>query len=205
MTDIALITGASRGIGREVARQLAGHGLTAIAASRGPDRAAAGLRGLAEPAESTGTAGTAGPGEVRPLPLDVTDPGSIRAAATTVEAEYGRLDMLVNNAGVSLEHGRSPLEADVDTVRRTYETNVFGVIAVTQAFLPLLRRSPSPWPCATPASRSTRRIRATWPPTSTATAASGPWPRARAIVLLATAAPGGPTGTFASDSGPVRW
>jgi NAD(P)-dependent dehydrogenase (short-subunit alcohol dehydrogenase family) len=241
MTDIALITGASRGIGREVARQLAGHGLTVLAAVRDPDRAAEGLRGLA------------GPGEVRPVRLDVTDPGSIRAAATAVEAEHGRLDVLVNNAGISLEHGSSPLEVDVDTVRRTYETNVFGVIAVTQAFLPLLRRSAAgrvvnvssslgslaEW--SDPQSPQARFV----PPllayntsktalnavtiayalalrdTSVTVNAADPGyvatdlnghrghrtvaEGARAIVQLATAGPGGPTGTFASDSGPVRW
>jgi NAD(P)-dependent dehydrogenase (short-subunit alcohol dehydrogenase family) len=244
MTDIALITGASRGIGREVARQLAGHGMTVIAAVRDPGRAAESLRGLA---------GAGGPGEVRPVPLDVTHPGSIRAAAATVEAEYGRLDVLVNNAGVSLEHGRSPLEVDVDTVRRTYETNVFGVIAVTQAFLPLLRRSAAgrvvnvsssmgsltEW--SDPQSPQARfappllayntsktalnavtvifalALRDTGVTVNAAdpgyvatdlnghrgqrTVAEG----AQAIVRLAADGLGGRTGTFASDSGPVRW
>lgn len=124
---IALITGASRGIGHEVARQLAALGIVVLAAVRDPGTAAGSLASL--------------PGDVRSIRLDVTDEAAIHSAAATVAADYGRLDILINNAGVSLEHGMGPLDADADTVRRTYETNVFGVIAVTRALLPLLQRS----------------------------------------------------------------
>ena len=71
-----------------------------------------------------------------PLVLDVTDADSIAAAAS----ELDTLDVLVNNAGISVD-AAPPAEADVDTFRRTYETNVFGVLAVTNAFLPVLRKS----------------------------------------------------------------
>jgi len=73
--------------------------------------------------------------------LDVTDGASIAAAGALVEREAGRLDVLVNNAGVALDRGMKPSEVPLDVLRATYETNVFGPVAVTQAFLPLLRRS----------------------------------------------------------------
>jgi NAD(P)-dependent dehydrogenase (short-subunit alcohol dehydrogenase family) len=73
--------------------------------------------------------------------LDVTDQASIAAAANRIEQEYGRLDILVNNAGILLERGERPSAVTVDLMRRTYETNLFGVVAVTNAMLPLLRRS----------------------------------------------------------------
>jgi NAD(P)-dependent dehydrogenase (short-subunit alcohol dehydrogenase family) len=129
-TTIALVTGGARGIGLEVSRRLGERGAVVLAGVRDPERASAALRPLADQ-------------DVHPLPLDVTDEASIRAAARTVRDEHGRLDVLVNNAGISLERGRGPSEVDLDTVRRTYETNVFGVVAVTNAFLPLLRLSPN--------------------------------------------------------------
>ena len=76
----------------------------------------------------------------RPLSLDVTEADSIAAAAATVP----ELDVLVNNAGISLDTGTRVTETDVEVFRRTYETNVFGVVAVTNAFLPALRRSAHP-------------------------------------------------------------
>jgi NAD(P)-dependent dehydrogenase (short-subunit alcohol dehydrogenase family) len=124
---IALITGASRGIGHEVARQLAATGVVVLAGVRDPGRDGGTLAGL--------------PGDVRPVHLDVTDEATIAAAAAMVAAEHGRLDILVNNAGISLERGAGPLDVDAQTVRRTYETNVFGVVAVTHALLPMLQRS----------------------------------------------------------------
>jgi len=122
LMNIALVTGASRGIGREVARQLSGRA-TVLATARDPRQAE-------QPAVHT-------------LRLDVTDEASIRAAAKVVQERYGRLDVLVNNAGISLERGLDPTAVDADTVRRVFETNVFGVVAVTHAFLALLRRSPA--------------------------------------------------------------
>jgi NAD(P)-dependent dehydrogenase (short-subunit alcohol dehydrogenase family) len=121
----ALVTGASGGIGREIARQLAAAGLTVYVGSRTIER---GQRAVDEIA-----------GNARLLVLDVTDSESVATAAAQVEA----LDVLVNNAGVMVD-GRPAMEADVDSFRQTYETNVFGVVAVTNAFLPALRRSSHP-------------------------------------------------------------
>jgi NAD(P)-dependent dehydrogenase (short-subunit alcohol dehydrogenase family) len=121
----ALVTGANKGIGREIARQLAVAGHTVYLGSRD---AALGERA----AEEIG-------GDVRLLVLDVTDAASIAAAQRQVPA----LDILVNNAGIS-GSGQTPDAEDVGTFRRIYETNVFGVVAVTNAFLPALRRSAHP-------------------------------------------------------------
>jgi NAD(P)-dependent dehydrogenase (short-subunit alcohol dehydrogenase family) len=123
--SIALVTGASKGIGQEIARQLAGAGLAVYVGSRD---AARGERAV----EEIG-------GDARLLVLDVTDATSIAGAARQV----GRLDILVNNAGISGDDKTPDLE-DVDSFRRIFETNVFGVVAVTNAFLPALRRSARP-------------------------------------------------------------
>lgn len=122
---IALVTGANKGIGREIARQLAAGGHTVYVGSRDA------VRGEEAAAEIGGDA--------RPLVLDVTDAASVAAAARQVP----ELDILVNNAGISGE--RQPVtDEDLDKFRRVYETNVFGVVAVTNAFLPALRRSAHP-------------------------------------------------------------
>ena len=121
----ALVTGANKGIGREIARQLADAGLTVYVGSRD---AARGKRAV----EEIG-------GGARLLVIDVTDAASITGAARQV----GALDILVNNAGISAD-ASTPDKEDADTFRRVYETNVFGVVAVTNAFLPALRRSPRP-------------------------------------------------------------
>jgi NAD(P)-dependent dehydrogenase (short-subunit alcohol dehydrogenase family) len=121
----ALVTGANSGIGKEIARQLIAAGLTVYVGSRSAGR---GMRAVDEIG-----------GSARLLTLDVTDAASIAAAA----AQADDLDVLVNNAGIMID-GRPPTEADVDSFRATYETNVFGVLAVTNAFLPALRRSPHP-------------------------------------------------------------
>jgi len=137
-TMIALITGASKGIGREIAAQLAALGHTVVIASRNAedgDRVAAELR-------------EAG-GDAAAVALDVTDPASAAAAAAVVGERFGRLDALINNAGISHLPGRGidgqqPATADIEEVRAIFDTNFFGVINVTSAFLPLLRRSPAP-------------------------------------------------------------
>ncbi|WP_131736276.1 SDR family NAD(P)-dependent oxidoreductase [Actinomadura roseirufa] len=130
---IALITGANKGLGRAAARRLAGRGMTVLIGSR--DRA----RG-AEAAEALGADG----GDLRAVALDVTDAATIEAVAGEIGERFGRLDVLVNNAGVSGFPGRtSPGTADLELVRRVFETNVLGVIAVTDAMLPLLSRSPA--------------------------------------------------------------
>jgi len=123
--SMALVTGANKGIGKEIARQLAGAGMTVLVGSRDEER---GRRTV----EEIG-------GGARLLVLDVTDAESVAAAARQVE----RLDVLVNNAGIMLDSSAPP-EDDVEAFRRTYETNVFGVLRVTNAFLPALRRSPAP-------------------------------------------------------------
>jgi NAD(P)-dependent dehydrogenase (short-subunit alcohol dehydrogenase family) len=121
----ALVTGANKGIGKEIARQLAGAGLTVYVGSRDAER---GQRAVDEIG-----------GDARLLVLDVTDPQSVADAAAGVAS----LDILVNNAGISLD--MNPVtETDIDSFRRTYEANVFGVVAVTNAFLPALRRSARP-------------------------------------------------------------
>jgi NAD(P)-dependent dehydrogenase (short-subunit alcohol dehydrogenase family) len=128
----ALVTGANKGIGLEVARQLAAQGVRVWLGARDVSLGKAAAAGLRE----------AG-GDVRVLHLDLGDPESIAAAAATVEAEDGRLDVLVNNAGMGDRADGPPGSASLDAVRRTFEVNFFGTLAVTQAMLPLLRRSSS--------------------------------------------------------------
>ena len=124
-TFVALITGANSGIGKEVARQLLGLGHTVYVGAR-------------DIAKSQATVNELG-GDARLLVIDVTDADSIEAAADQVE----RLDILVNNAGIN-PGGAKASETDADSFRRTYETNVFGLAAVTNAFLPQLRASEHP-------------------------------------------------------------
>jgi len=121
----ALVTGANKGIGKEIARHLAAVGLVVWVGSRD---AARGERAV----EEIG-------GDARLLVLDVTDEASVAAAARQVST----LDILVNNAGISGD-GKTADHDDVSAFRRIYETNVFGVVAVTNAFLPALRRSAYP-------------------------------------------------------------
>ncbi|MEV0573414.1 SDR family oxidoreductase [Streptomyces sp. NPDC050392] len=126
-----LITGANKGLGRETARQLVAAGHTVYIGSRD-----AGRGRLA--AEELGA---------RTVVLDVTDDASVEAAARAIEADGG-LDVLINNAGVEGRGAENEVvgAADVtaDMMRRTFETNVFGTVRVTHAFLPLLRRSAAP-------------------------------------------------------------
>jgi NAD(P)-dependent dehydrogenase (short-subunit alcohol dehydrogenase family) len=137
---VALVTGANKGIGLQIAKDLAGHGFTVLVGSRNLNHGE--------------TAAESVEGDARALQLDVTNQDSIAAAAEYIRSEFGHLDVLVNNAGMS--HGGKPgrsLEeivisnrasvASLDEVRAVFETNVFGVIAVTQAMLPLLREAPS--------------------------------------------------------------
>ncbi len=126
---VALITGANKGIGLEIARQLGKQGITVLVGARDPERAAEAVAKLTDDGS-----------DAHAVALDVTDADSVAAAAQDVEARFGRLDVLVNNAGIALDDG-PPSRVSLDIVRRTYEVNVFGVIGVTQAFLPLLRKS----------------------------------------------------------------
>ena len=127
---IALVTGANKGIGKHIARQLAQAGLLVFVGSRDRARGQVAVGELAAEGLS-----------VRLLPLDVTDPVSVMEAAEQLDQDPGHLDVLVNNAGIT--SGLEPAsQVSVDDMRRTYDTNVFGVVAVTNALLPLLRRSP---------------------------------------------------------------
>lgn len=135
---IALVTGANQGVGLQVAKELVAHGLTALVGSRNFERGEAA-------AKEIGTGAIA-------LQLDVTDLVSIAAAAERIRKELGRLDLLVNNAAISntrkgnlslQEYAQTtrPSIVSLDEVRAVWETNVFGVLAVYQAMLPLLRES----------------------------------------------------------------
>ncbi|MFD0578264.1 SDR family NAD(P)-dependent oxidoreductase [Dactylosporangium darangshiense] len=136
LQKIVLVTGANKGLGRAAAERFAALGCTVLVAARDPRKGE-------EAAAALGAHFVA---------LDVNDPGSIRAAATDVDKRFGRLDVLVNNAGISGSAQVPPQEAydqipstvELDMVRSVFETNVFAVIAVTNAMLPLLRRSPAP-------------------------------------------------------------
>src|SRR5258706_3853446 len=128
---IALITGANKGIGFEIARQLGAQGINVLVGTRDQTRGDEAARRL----QSEGI-------DASTVHLDVTDQVTIDRAASFIDKTYGKLDILVNNAGISLREGRvPPSELDIEVYRKTYETNVFGVFAVTKAMLPLLRRS----------------------------------------------------------------
>ncbi len=132
MTTIALITGATKGIGFATAQQLAAaHGMTVLLGARDETRGQQAEREL-----------RAGGADARFVPLDVTDEKSVQRAAEWVEAEYGVLDVLVNNAGVARGDGVwLPSKSTLSGLREVYETNVFGVVGVTNAMLPLLRKA----------------------------------------------------------------
>lgn len=128
MTQIALITGANKGIGYETARLLAEHGMVVLLGARRPDLGKTAAARLG----------------VEFVRIDVTDEDSIREAAAQIEDRFGRLDVLVNNAGIARADGDwSPSSTTVATLREVYETNVFGVVAVTNIMLPLLRKAPA--------------------------------------------------------------
>ncbi|MFF4891987.1 SDR family oxidoreductase [Micromonospora chersina] len=132
-TTIALITGANKGIGLATARQLGVRGMTVLVGARDAARG----REAADKLRAEGV-------DARFVPLEVTDAASIAAAADLVEREYGHLDVLVNNAGIIRADGAGlPSQTTLDTLREVYDTNVFGVVAVTNALLPLLRRAPA--------------------------------------------------------------
>jgi NAD(P)-dependent dehydrogenase (short-subunit alcohol dehydrogenase family) len=133
-TQIALISGANKGIGFATARQLGERGMTVLVGARDAERG----REAAQRLRERGV-------DAHFVPLDVTDEESVAAAAKQIDDEYGRLDVLVNNAGIlrtDLERGL-PSDTTVATLWTVFKTNVFGVVAVTNALLPLLRRAPA--------------------------------------------------------------
>ena len=129
---VALVTGANRGIGFEVTRQLAEGGLIVLLGSRDRERGNAAAGQLAAA------------GDIVPIRLDVTEHGDIDDARRFVEDQFGQLDVLVNNAAEFYDSDQTPTSVDLGDVRRSFETNLFGPWELVQAFVPLLRRSEHP-------------------------------------------------------------
>ncbi|MFE2867622.1 SDR family oxidoreductase [Embleya sp. NPDC059259] len=130
---ISLVTGANRGIGREVARRLGLVGHTVLLGARAVESAESAARELR-------AAGL----DAHPVHLDVTDPAGVRHAAAEVERRFGGLDTLVNNAAISYDSRQRATDADLAVVVEAGETNLYGPWRTVQAFLPLLRRSAHP-------------------------------------------------------------
>jgi NAD(P)-dependent dehydrogenase (short-subunit alcohol dehydrogenase family) len=138
---VALVTGANQGIGLQIARDLMAHGFIVLVGSRNVERGEAAAREIGPDAHA--------------LQLDVTDPASIAAAAQRVGSQFGRVDVLIQNAAISNtsrqpgqsveEYARTtrPSNVSLDEMRAVWDTNVFGVLAVYQAMLPLLRKAPA--------------------------------------------------------------
>jgi NAD(P)-dependent dehydrogenase (short-subunit alcohol dehydrogenase family) len=131
---VALVTGANRGIGREVARQLAANGYAVIASARDGAKARQAAEDLAADAG----------GAVTPLTLDVASQDSIQAAAEEPHRQPGRLDVLVNNAGAGTDFGVSGTAPDFDAIEAALQTNFYGAYRLTVALLDLLRASAHP-------------------------------------------------------------
>ena len=127
---IALVTGANRGIGFEIARQLGKQGVTVLVGARDSRKG----RHAAEHLVREGA-------DAHSLILDVRHAPSIERSRRFIEQEYGRLDILVNNAAVSHDASLKPSDTPLETIHEVFDTNFFGIIAVTQGLLPLLRRS----------------------------------------------------------------
>ena len=127
---IGLVTGGNRGIGREICRQLAERGNKVILTARN------------SPAGQAATAELQALGlDVLLHQLDVTDGDSVAQLAHTLDQDGGRLDILVNNAGIYIDRGISPLELELELLRRTMETNVYGPLRLSQMVIPLMRRN----------------------------------------------------------------
>jgi NAD(P)-dependent dehydrogenase (short-subunit alcohol dehydrogenase family) len=127
----ALVTGANKGIGRETARRLAELGMTVLVGARDRERGESAVASL-----------RAHSPDAHLVLLDVADESSVALAAADVTARFGRLDVLVNNAAIAIASG-PPSKQSVVTMRELFQTNVFGLVAVTQAFLPLLEQAPA--------------------------------------------------------------
>ncbi|WP_316825410.1 SDR family NAD(P)-dependent oxidoreductase [Pedobacter miscanthi] len=136
---VALVTGANKGLGKQIAKELVAHGYKVILGSRNADNGVAAAKEIGEGAY--------------PIQLDVTDANSISEAAERIKSEFGRLDLLVNNAAIGQSGRYSTVPeilaaskasvAPLDELRILFETNVLGVLAVTQAMLPLIKLSTS--------------------------------------------------------------
>jgi NAD(P)-dependent dehydrogenase (short-subunit alcohol dehydrogenase family) len=127
---IALVTGANKGIGFETARQLAARGVTVLLGARDEKRGR-------EAAESLKKEGL----DVQFLPVDVSDPASQDNAAKFIADKFGKLDILINNAGVLRDNGIPASKGTAEQWRETFETNLFSLISLTQKFLPLIKKS----------------------------------------------------------------
>jgi Dehydrogenases with different specificities (related to short-chain alcohol dehydrogenases) len=127
-----LITGANKGIGYETARQLGAMGFMILLGTRNEEKGKEAVAALVNEGVNA-----------RFILLDVTNQDTIDAATRQIEQEFGSLDVLINNAGVSLERGASPSQLELAVLKETFETNFFGMFAVTKAMLSLLTKSPS--------------------------------------------------------------
>jgi NAD(P)-dependent dehydrogenase (short-subunit alcohol dehydrogenase family) len=134
MMKTALITGANKGIGFETAKQLAQNGFYVYLGSRSLEAGQAAVDKLKE----------SGIHSIEAVQLDVTDQESVGAAATHIASKSAVLDVLINNAGISGEVPQSALGSSAEEFRTAFETNVFGVARVTQAFIDLLKKAPEP-------------------------------------------------------------
>jgi NAD(P)-dependent dehydrogenase (short-subunit alcohol dehydrogenase family) len=124
---VALVSGGNRGIGLEVCRQLAEQGITVVMGSRDAEQGREAAAGL--------------PDGVVVHQLDVADPESVERLARSVEEEFGRLDMLVNNAAISNDEGQSGADADLDRVKEALEANLFGSWRLCEVAIPMMRRN----------------------------------------------------------------
>jgi NAD(P)-dependent dehydrogenase (short-subunit alcohol dehydrogenase family) len=129
-----LITGANRSIGLETAKQLSKKGLFVYIGSRNLEKGEAVVKGLNEK----------GFENIKAIEIDVTNPATILAAKNSIEQEQGKLDVLINNAGISRGFPESALTTSTKDIQEIFDTNFFGVINVTQIFLELLKKSESP-------------------------------------------------------------
>ncbi len=127
---VALVTGANKGIGFETARQLAQKGITVLLGARDKVKGEEAAKKLRD--ESL---------DVRFLPVDVNDQKTHDAAAKFIEEEFGRLDILINNAGIVEDYDVPASAGTLDRWRKTFETNVFNLVALTQTLLPLIKKS----------------------------------------------------------------
>jgi len=124
---VALVSGANRGIGREIVRQLAEMGITTILGSRDEEKGRTAAEGMN--------------GNVIVKRLDVIDEDSMDRLTSFVEDEFGRLDILVNNAGIANDSGQRGVDADLGSVREALEANLFGAWRLCEAFVPLMQRN----------------------------------------------------------------